>query len=80
VPAPAAANQYFLPTWCSAANPQHATTVVDPWDGRMEKRMLNHFIDPAQHTMRAVSKTQSNYPQGIIVEAETEVVVVLTTV
>ena len=45
-----AADRYVPAMGCSAANLLDATA-----DGQTEGRMLNHFIYPAVHTMRAVS-------------------------
>jgi len=52
--AQAAVDRYLLPAECSAANSPLLS--IDGTDGRMNKRTLDRFIDPAPHTMRAATK------------------------
>jgi len=54
-PAPAAVDRYVLPVGRSAANPPHAAAAVEQTDGRTDVRTPDRYVDPAAHTMRAVS-------------------------
>jgi len=54
--APAPANdRYLLPTVHSAVNPLHITAAVNRRDRHMDRRALHYFVDPALHTVQAVS-------------------------
>jgi len=53
--APTTVHRYLPPTWHSAKNPQHTAAVVEWQDRQTDRWTLDHFIDPAPHTMRAVS-------------------------
>jgi len=44
-----------MPEERSAANPSATDAAVDRWDRETDRRTLDRFIDPAPHTMRAVS-------------------------
>ena len=53
-PLSAAIDQYLLPAGPTAANPPHAAA-VGKWDRQTDGRTPYRFIDPALHTMRAVT-------------------------
>jgi len=53
-PAPAI-DRYLWLIGCSAANLPHAAAAVDRWDRQMDMWTLHRFIDPALHTVQAVS-------------------------
>jgi len=58
--APGAVDRYLLRVRCSAVNPPHAAAAFDWWDRLTDGRTLDRFIDPAPHTMRTVSKSESS--------------------
>jgi len=54
--APAAIDQYLLPTGRSAANPPVAVAAVDRWDRRTDGRMAaRRYIDLAPHNVQVYS-------------------------
>ena len=61
---PGAVDRYLLRLRRSAANPPHTAAAFDWWDrltdGQTDGPTPDRFIDPAPHTMRAVSKSESS--------------------